>query len=235
MNVSDTIRDSALRYYNLAASSSFTKGRQSRLVVAVCLYAACQNAQFGDILIDLSDINLFVLGATYLHSETISIGEPEALPTIKQQERQKEREEKQKTRNRGEMGEDEERSGSVMPMERARSSRRTGREARGLGMSPHKLTWAHLTSTNRLRCCRDGGTTRTAPAVPNSIFYPGDGGQDMAIDLALYDEHANKEDEPGVGGGDAETAEEVGGALHRAVEVSAGLDQPEEDQRLRKK
>ncbi|KAG8984229.1 transcription factor TFIIIB subunit brf1 [Tulasnella sp. 427] len=69
MHIPDTIRDSALRYYKLAVAAGFTKGRQSRLVVAACLYAACQNAQFGYMLIDFSDvlqINVFVLGATYL-------------------------------------------------------------------------------------------------------------------------------------------------------------------------
>ncbi|KAG8896913.1 transcription factor TFIIIB subunit brf1, partial [Tulasnella sp. 403] len=69
MGIPDTIRESALRFYKLAVAARFTKGRRSRLVVAACLYAACQHAQFGYMLIDFSDllqINVFVLGATYL-------------------------------------------------------------------------------------------------------------------------------------------------------------------------
>ncbi|KAG8845069.1 transcription factor TFIIIB subunit brf1 [Tulasnella sp. 330] len=69
MNIPDTLRESALRFYKLAIAQRFTKGRRSRLVVAACLYAACQHVQFGFMLIDFSDllqINVFVLGATYL-------------------------------------------------------------------------------------------------------------------------------------------------------------------------
>ncbi|KAG9006587.1 transcription factor TFIIIB subunit brf1 [Tulasnella sp. JGI-2019a] len=56
MNIPDTLRESALRFYKLAIAQRFTKGRRSRLVVAACLYAACQHVQFGFMLIDFSDL-----------------------------------------------------------------------------------------------------------------------------------------------------------------------------------
>ncbi|KAG8924921.1 transcription factor TFIIIB subunit brf1 [Tulasnella sp. 419] len=69
MGIPDVIREAALRFYKLAVTARFTKGRKSRHVVAACLYAACQHAKFSYMLIDFSDllqINVFVLGATYL-------------------------------------------------------------------------------------------------------------------------------------------------------------------------
>ncbi|KAG8907038.1 transcription factor TFIIIB subunit brf1, partial [Tulasnella sp. 417] len=401
MNIPDTIRDSALRYYKLAVSASFTKGRQSRLVVAACLYAACQNAQFGYMLIDFSDvlqINVFVLGATYLKliqvlhlprpytidpahyiarfaallefgDETPKVAhdavrlvrrfsadwmntgrrpagicgaclllaarmnnfrrsvqeivqvvkiadatlvkrleefkntgsssltvtqfrddqhwlpeEVEAPPIIKKQERQKERKEKRKKRKRGKMDEDEdedeERSGSVDADGEGEAESTNGQGSvgsrhvspqahigsphidqpaphtinfsagifRGLGLQEEDLHPPEQVVPATARppgqrplfllddeADRINGADEAAEA--NSMFYPGDGSQDMVIDPALYDEYANKEDDPDAGGGGAEIAEEVEGMLHghAGMEVSAELDQAEEDQRQRKK
>ncbi|KIO26879.1 hypothetical protein M407DRAFT_23824 [Tulasnella calospora MUT 4182] len=397
MNIPDTIRDSALRYYKLVVSASFTKGRQSRLVVAACLYAACQNAQFGYMLIDFSDvlqINVFVLGATYLKliqvlhlprpyaidpahyiarfaallefgDETPKVAhdavrlvrrfsadwmntgrrpagicgaclllaarmnnfrrsvqeivqvvkiadatlvkrleefkstgsssltvtqfrddqhwlpeEMEAPPIIKKQERQKERKEKRKKRKRGEVDEDKGRSGSVdadgegevesTNGQRSTASRNASPQAhlgsppidqptphainfsagiyRGLGLQEEDIHPPEQVVASTARppgqrplfllddeVDRMDGVDEAAEA--NTMFYPGEGSQDMAIDPALFDEYANKEDDPDGSGGGAEIAEEVQDVLHghAGLEVSAELDQVEEDQRQKKK
>ncbi|KAG8949011.1 transcription factor TFIIIB subunit brf1 [Tulasnella sp. 424] len=401
MNIPDTIRDSALRYYKLAVSASFTKGRQSRLVVAACLYAACQNAQFGYMLIDFSDvlqINVFVLGATYLKliqvlhlprpyaidpahyiarfaallefgDETPKVAhdavrlvrrfsadwmntgrrpagicgaclllaarmnnfrrsvqeivqvvkiadatlvkrleefkstgssnltvtqfrddqhwlpeEMEAPPIIKKQERQKERRDKRRKRKQEEADGDEERSGSVDADGEGDVESAMGSSGKGDTGSRNASPQDHLASPpidestphainfsagifrgvglqeEDIHPPEQGASTTARPpgqrplflldeaeadqedrvdetAEANTMFYPPEGDQDMAIDPALYDEYANKEDDPDAGGGGAEIAEEVEGVLHgeAGLEVSAELEQAEADQRQKKK
>ncbi|KAJ3085738.1 transcription factor TFIIIB subunit brf1 [Quaeritorhiza haematococci] len=61
--------DAAQRYFNLAVSNNFTKGRRSMHVVAACLYAVCRLEKTSHMLIDFSDVlqvNVYVLGATFL-------------------------------------------------------------------------------------------------------------------------------------------------------------------------
>ncbi|CEQ40436.1 SPOSA6832_02050, partial [Sporobolomyces salmonicolor] len=59
----------ATRFFNLAVNMNFTKGRRTQYVAAACLYAAVRQANGTQMLIDFSDlleINVFVLGSTFL-------------------------------------------------------------------------------------------------------------------------------------------------------------------------
>ncbi|KAG9100016.1 transcription factor TFIIIB subunit brf1 [Ceratobasidium sp. UAMH 11750] len=69
LHLSEHIAEKAQRYYNLAISHRFIKGRKSEYVAAVCLYIACRTSGTRHMLIDFSDllrVNVFVLGAYYL-------------------------------------------------------------------------------------------------------------------------------------------------------------------------
>ncbi|KAG8948367.1 hypothetical protein FRC04_009863 [Tulasnella sp. 424] len=89
-----------------------------------------------------------------------------------------------------------------------------------------------------------GASTTARPPGQRPLFLldeaeadQDDRDQDMAIDPALSNEYANKEDDPDVDGGGAEIAEEVEGVLHgeAGLEVSAELEQAQADQRQKKK
>ncbi|KAG8735279.1 transcription factor TFIIIB subunit brf1 [Ceratobasidium sp. 414] len=79
LHLSEHIGEKAQRYYNLAISHRFIKGRKSEYVAAVCLYIACRTSGTRHMLIDFSDllrVNVFVLGAYYLklvHELNISL------------------------------------------------------------------------------------------------------------------------------------------------------------------
>ncbi|KAJ9111562.1 hypothetical protein QFC20_002537 [Naganishia adeliensis] len=63
------IADAASRWFNLAVTYEFTKGRKQQYVIAACLYIACRKAKNDVMLIDFSDklhVNVFELGSTYL-------------------------------------------------------------------------------------------------------------------------------------------------------------------------
>ncbi|KAK4055952.1 transcription factor TFIIIB subunit brf1 [Microbotryomycetes sp. JL221] len=69
LRLPERLSDAALRYFNLAVNMNFTRGRRTMYVVAACLYCACRMDKTHHMLIDFSDpleINVFVLGATYL-------------------------------------------------------------------------------------------------------------------------------------------------------------------------
>ncbi|CAE6442104.1 unnamed protein product [Rhizoctonia solani] len=69
LHLGEHIVEKAQRYYNLAISHRFIKGRKSEYVAAVCLYIACRTSGTRHMLIDFSDmlrVNVFVLGAYYL-------------------------------------------------------------------------------------------------------------------------------------------------------------------------
>jgi transcription factor IIIB subunit 2 len=70
MRLGPTIKDRAVRFFNLAVSNGFVQGRRTDYVVAACLYIACRlDANSMCMLIDFSDllkVNVFVLGATFL-------------------------------------------------------------------------------------------------------------------------------------------------------------------------
>ncbi|BGP07681.1 transcription factor TFIIIB subunit brf1 [Rhodotorula toruloides] len=69
LRLSEHLQNVATRFFNLAVNMSFTKGRRTQYVAAACLYAACRQANGTQMLIDFSDlleINVFVLGSTYL-------------------------------------------------------------------------------------------------------------------------------------------------------------------------
>ncbi|CAE7159831.1 unnamed protein product [Rhizoctonia solani] len=69
LHLGEHIMEKAQRYYNLAISHRFIKGRRSEYVAAVCLYIACRTSGTRHMLIDFSDmlrVNVFVLGAYYL-------------------------------------------------------------------------------------------------------------------------------------------------------------------------
>jgi transcription factor IIIB subunit 2 len=55
MHLSELIRDAAARYFTLAVSNNFIKGRRSAYVIASCLYIACRVNQTNHMLIDFSE------------------------------------------------------------------------------------------------------------------------------------------------------------------------------------
>jgi transcription factor IIIB 90 kDa subunit len=54
-HLSELIRDAATRYFTLAVSNNFIKGRRSSYVIASCLYIACRVNQTNHMLIDFSE------------------------------------------------------------------------------------------------------------------------------------------------------------------------------------
>lgn len=69
LNCPDYFAEAAQRWYTLAVTNNFTKGRKSQYVVACCLYIACRQEKSSHMLIDFSDvlhINVFTLGQSYL-------------------------------------------------------------------------------------------------------------------------------------------------------------------------
>ncbi|GAA5895051.1 hypothetical protein JCM8208_000098 [Rhodotorula glutinis] len=69
LRLSEHLSNVATRFFNLAVNCNFTKGRRTQYVAAACLYAATRQANGTQMLIDFSDlieINVFVLGSTYL-------------------------------------------------------------------------------------------------------------------------------------------------------------------------
>jgi transcription factor IIIB subunit 2 len=55
MGLNMTLADTAARWYNLAVTQGFTKGRKANYVIAACLYIACRKAKNPAMLIDFSD------------------------------------------------------------------------------------------------------------------------------------------------------------------------------------
>ncbi|KAL1925245.1 uncharacterized protein VTP21DRAFT_128 [Calcarisporiella thermophila] len=69
LRLPERYQESAQRYFNLAVSNNFTKGRRMQNVIAVCLYTVCRMEKSSHMLIDFSDIlriNVFKLGSTFL-------------------------------------------------------------------------------------------------------------------------------------------------------------------------
>ncbi|KAK3198206.1 hypothetical protein Dsin_021621 [Dipteronia sinensis] len=69
IDYSDEIVFTARRFYDIAVSRNFTKGRRRELVQASCLYCACRQTSKPFLLIDFSqylNINVYELGAVYL-------------------------------------------------------------------------------------------------------------------------------------------------------------------------
>ncbi|BGP15753.1 hypothetical protein JCM10213_007952 [Rhodosporidiobolus nylandii] len=69
LRLSEYLQNVATRFFNLAVNMNFTKGRRTQYVAAACLYAACRQQNGTQMLIDFSDlleINVFVLGSTFL-------------------------------------------------------------------------------------------------------------------------------------------------------------------------
>jgi transcription factor IIIB subunit 2 len=86
LNCPDHYVDQAQRWYTLAVTNNFTKGRKSRYVVACCLYIACRMEKSSHMLIDFSDvlqINVFRLGQTYLKmTSTLQLHMPNIDPAV---------------------------------------------------------------------------------------------------------------------------------------------------------
>ncbi|KAL7275085.1 transcription factor TFIIIB subunit brf1 [Rhizina undulata] len=78
--------DAAQRWFTLAVTNNFTKGRRTQYVVACCLYVVCRQNKSSHMLIDFSDIlhiNVFTLGQTYLKLvRLLNIRMPNIDPTI---------------------------------------------------------------------------------------------------------------------------------------------------------
>lgn len=63
------IVEKAHRYFVLAVTKNFVKGRRSQYVVSACLYVACRREMRPQMLIDFADklyCNVFAIGTTYL-------------------------------------------------------------------------------------------------------------------------------------------------------------------------
>jgi transcription factor IIIB subunit 2 len=86
LNCPDHYVDQAQRWFTLAVTNNFTKGRKSQYVVACCLYIACRMEKSSHMLIDFSDvlqINVFKLGQTYLKMvTTFSLRMPNIDPAV---------------------------------------------------------------------------------------------------------------------------------------------------------
>ena len=82
----DHFSDAAQRWYTLAFTNNFTKGRKAQYVVACCLYIVCRLEKSSHMLIDFSDIlsiNVFTLGQTYLKlMHLLKVRMPNIDPTI---------------------------------------------------------------------------------------------------------------------------------------------------------
>ncbi|KAH0608256.1 uncharacterized protein H6S33_002308 [Morchella sextelata] len=78
--------DTAQRWFTLAVTNNFTKGRKTQYVIASCLYISCRNEKSSHMLIDFSDmlgINVFTLGQTYLKLvQTLEVRLPHIDPTV---------------------------------------------------------------------------------------------------------------------------------------------------------
>ena len=55
LNLGQGLADAASRWFNLAVTYEFTKGRKQQYVIAACLYIACRKAKNDVMLIDFSD------------------------------------------------------------------------------------------------------------------------------------------------------------------------------------
>ncbi|GAA6013453.1 hypothetical protein JCM11491_006088 [Sporobolomyces phaffii] len=77
LNLGEHMQNVATRFFNLAVNFGFTKGRRTQYVAGACLYAAVRQNNGTQMLIDFSDlleINVFVLGSTFLKlKKTLSI------------------------------------------------------------------------------------------------------------------------------------------------------------------
>jgi transcription factor IIIB subunit 2 len=86
LNCPEHYVDQAQRWFTLAVTNNFTKGRKSQYVVACCLYIACRMEKSSHMLIDFSDvlhINVFTLGQTYLKmTTTFSLHMPNIDPAV---------------------------------------------------------------------------------------------------------------------------------------------------------
>ena len=86
LHLADRLTDAGQRYFNLAVNMNFTQGRRTQYVVAACLYSACRMEKTSHMLIDFSDlleINVFVLGATYLKlSQALALQLPTVDPSL---------------------------------------------------------------------------------------------------------------------------------------------------------
>lgn len=86
LNCPDYFGEAAQRWYTLAVTNNFTKGRKAQYVVACCLYIVCRVEKSSHMLIDFSDIlhiNVFTLGQTYLKLiRLLNVRMPNIDPTI---------------------------------------------------------------------------------------------------------------------------------------------------------
>ena len=55
LNLSESMQEKAQRFFTLALTTNFVRGRRSMQVVAVCLYVGCRQSQTTHMLIDFSD------------------------------------------------------------------------------------------------------------------------------------------------------------------------------------
>ena len=56
LKISEATSETGERFFNLAVTNEFIRGRKSTYVVASCLYAACRMKKDSHMLIDFSDM-----------------------------------------------------------------------------------------------------------------------------------------------------------------------------------
>ncbi|RKO83666.1 cyclin-like protein [Blyttiomyces helicus] len=69
IRMSGRLVEIAQRFYNIAVTMNFTKGRKTQVVVAVCLYVTCRMERTAHMLIDFADalsINVFEIGSAFV-------------------------------------------------------------------------------------------------------------------------------------------------------------------------
>lgn len=69
LRLPDRFVDRAQRFFVLALNSNFVRGRRSGYVICACLYIVCRLENWPSMLVDfaeLQEVNVFILGATYL-------------------------------------------------------------------------------------------------------------------------------------------------------------------------
>lgn len=69
LHIPSFIADSAAKWYNLALTQNFVKGRKSQNVIAACLYVACRKEKTHHMLLDFSSklqLNVYSIGSTFL-------------------------------------------------------------------------------------------------------------------------------------------------------------------------
>ena len=72
LKLPERYQEAAMRFYNLALTNNFTKGRRTEVVAAVCLYVVCRQEKSSQMLIDFSDLLQVSYSDTHVSRENPS-------------------------------------------------------------------------------------------------------------------------------------------------------------------